>query len=602
MPVTQLAPDTPLDAPPAVTKLPADTALDATGPQPPPRSQRVTPESERPPNEATGLLRTLGQSLLPGQRGAEAGGRIAGSVFDAMGASAGSLADLPIVGAARAAPSAAPASRQLLRDFEAAKVTPNLPAVGQGRTAGLVSNIANTLPISGPQVRAAINRTASDTAAAAERSATQYGAARLPIEGGEAAQRGVTQFATVDFPAAAQKLYGEFDRQMVNAPPVPTTATQKALEGPLKRFPTSPELGAQITNPKLRGYAETLSPKTTTKPPTLSKILDASGNPTVVKAAQTITSGGKLTFDELKELRSYIGQLIGDPVLVSDIPRRDLKSVYAGISDDLRAAAKRQSPEALAAFDKANAFYKEGIEHIDDIEFLTKGSPEQAFSRINRAAETGGSTNSGLLAKIKTALGPKEWGNVGSSIVARLGEPAAGAKDMLGTNFSPTSFATSWNKLSPAAKDELFGPAVPDSPRAGLETLARISQAQKNVGKLANVSRSGEYGLMGAMAFMAIEHYSALIAHPVATAIGVGGVYGASKLLMSPQFARWLYSLPSIVEAAPSLAEAARRAASTLAASMGTPPTPQRQPASPSPAVSPWMTPSYDNMTGQMPP
>ncbi len=87
------------------------------------------------------------------------------------------------------------AAQNLLQDFERVDVTPNLPAIGQGRTSALVSNIANTLPVAGPEVRAATGATMGDTAAAAERAASNYGAATGPIDAGEVIQKGITNFA-----------------------------------------------------------------------------------------------------------------------------------------------------------------------------------------------------------------------------------------------------------------------------------------------------------------------------------------------------------------------------------------------------------------------
>ncbi len=171
------------------------------------------------------------------------------------------FADTP-VGAIKPRPAKPPTEAQaLLQDFEKSGVTPNAPTIGQGRTAGTVSQMANVLPISGPRVRGAVTQTLSDTAAATERSAAGFGPAQGPLEAGEAVQRGVTGFAKGTFPTNAETLYEDFERHMDMTAPFVPGETMKALGGPISRFPSSPELGEQLTNPKLRSYLHAIEPK-----------------------------------------------------------------------------------------------------------------------------------------------------------------------------------------------------------------------------------------------------------------------------------------------------------------------------------------------------
>lgn len=480
-----------------------------------------------------------------------------------------------------AAPNAA---QNLLRDFERVGVTPNLPAIGQGRTSALVSNVANTLPVAGPEVRAATGATMRDTAAAAERAASDYGTATGPIDAGEVIQKGITNFAKGTAPEGTSQsdiiasptyasgfgqkagaLYDRFGAMMDSGQPVSISNTLEALKGPLERFPTAPELGAKITNPTLQSYFGILAPGEKTIPAQLSSLVDASGNPIVTQALQKIQTGGELTFPELQEFRSSIGRSISDPSLISDIPRADLKNVYGAVSRDMEAAATQQGPAALNAFQKATQYYKAGIDRIDQLEPLLKGSPEQAFAAVNRAAGTGGSADAGLLTSLQRSMAPDEWRNVGATMIRKMGEPVANAKDALAeSNFSPSSFATRWNTLSPEAKDTLFGANMPGSNREGLEALARVAQSQKNVSKLANQSHSGEYGLMGGMAVLALEHGDQLAAHPIATVTSILGAKMAAKSLMSPGFARWLYAMPQEIARAPNTMVGAQRALMTL--------------------------------------
>jgi len=71
-------------------------------------------------------------------------------------------------------------------------------------------------------------------------------------------------------------------------------------------------------------------------------------------------------FHELKELRSRVGELLGRVDPNPDLPRAELKKVYAALSEDLRAgAALDPSGEALRRFDRANNFYRAKMRIVD---------------------------------------------------------------------------------------------------------------------------------------------------------------------------------------------------------------------------------------------
>jgi hypothetical protein len=336
------------------------------------------------------------------------------------------------------------------------------------------------------------------------------------------------------FPQQAGSLYSTFDSLMQGVGQVPLTNTMKTLGAPMARFPSSPELGAALTNPKLQSLSDTLT-----------------------------KAGGTLTFPELQELRSAIGRSISDPTLINDIPRSDLKNVYRGISADLESAAANQSPEALDAFQRANQFYGDQVKTIDALSPLLSGSPEQSFAKINQAAGSTAGANVALLRQAQSVMPADDWNNVGAAVIRRLGEPPPSAQNALQTPFSASSFATNWNKLSDAAKDVLFGPDTAGSNRSDLEALARVAQAQKNVAGLANTSQSAGHLILGGAGALlgerVFEDPGMLLSHLGAA---VGGAVGArlnAQALMSPGFARWLYQMPANYAQAPSAIAGAQR-------------------------------------------
>jgi hypothetical protein len=279
---------------------------------------------------------------------------------------------------------------------------------------------------------------------------------------------------------------------------------------------------------------------------------------------------------ELKELRTQIGYELdtggGGP---DKIPRGQLKQLYGAISSDIQAAAKRRGPAAANALAVADFNYGTRMRVIDAIQPLIQEgvSAEGAFRTLNTAARGG---NASLLRQAQKTMRPDEWRDVGATIISRLGEPTPGTASA--GPFSISSYATNWNKLSGPAKDALFGPNVPDSPRSGMETLARVAGYQQQVARLANVSHSGEQMNLFRIAEVALAGF---LAHgfPIGTATGVGTAYGAARALMSPGFTKWIYGLPVTIRGMPSFEAATQAATLSLQRALmgGTTMPPQRQ-------------------------
>lgn len=459
----------------------------------------------------------------------------------------------PLNVASRAIP-AAMGARNLIQDFDRIGVAPTLPAVAQSAPVSLAANAAASVPfVSGP-VAAGTNRTVSQLGGAAENVAAGYGAARTPFEAGKVVQQGIEDFAKgsdaggmsasdiiaqpTRASSVAEKSAALFDRVAQLVPtdtPVPLTSTLDALKGPVDRFPTMPDLGSSITNPKLQQLYSTAKPQTVEIPAAISSILDQSGNPIVTRAAQTLQQGGSLTMPEAQEFRSFIGRQLGDASLVSDLPRSDLKRVYAGLSNDIGAAVDATgNPAASKAFANANSYYKAAMDRVDTIEGLLTKSPEGAIASINAAAGKGAGADLGKLTALQRSLPAQEWGNVASAVIRRLGEPTASAADPLSTNFSAGTFTTNWSKLSPEARDVLFGNGPQ---RDALESLSRAAGAMKNVDRLRNTSNTAnQAATLGVGA--------GLIADPISMTLGLLGGRIASTAMMNPGFTRWLVSLP----------------------------------------------------------
>lgn len=472
------------------------------------------------------------------------------------------------------------AANDLLGDFQQHNITPNVPVIGQGRTAALVAQVGNVLPVSGPVIRSSVGKMLAQTAQASDRAAAGFGAASDAFGQGSAVGNATRRFA--EDRSQSVRDYARFFGLMTGAQPAPMTNTLRLVNELMGRFPNMPGLTGLFTRSPIAKLREELTPQTVTVPAKTSSLLNAGGQPIVTQAARTFQRGGVLTIGELKELRSQIGYQLEHPTFgPDDIPRAQAKRLYAALTADMKNAARAQSPEALKALEGATFNYGVRMRLLDKLEPLSKEPPERVFTRLNTAAMTTGSADAGLLIAAKKVMTPEEWGDFGATVISRLGEPTAGAKDILASHhFSPSSFATNWNKLSASAKTLLFGANQPGTQRAGLESLSRIVQAQKNVASLSNVSRSGEYVLTGALGVELVR--ATLDAATTGNVGGIAGIglgagagYGAARLLMSPKFATWLYALPKI--RAPSPQAAMQTGVNLLAVLSNAPDIPQQE-------------------------
>jgi hypothetical protein len=444
-----------------------------------------------------------------------------------------------------------PAATARLQDFEGQGITPSLPAVGQGRATGLVAQAGRILPFS--PIQRGIAQNTLETQAATERAASQYGTAADEFAGGNVARNAMTRFAADKSQALSD--YNTFFGHMQGAPPAPIPNTVRVLSDFKGRFPNAPGLTDIFTSPPIMRMEQELRPRTVNIPGQTSPILNQFGQPTAVTPAQTVQMGGKLGMDELKAFRSKIGEQLEAPTIGPDsIPRGQLKQLYNALTQDMRAAAVARGPDAVRSLARAEGNYKIRMGIIDRLDMITnKDAPEAVFQALDRAATTGGGQDAGLLGAIKRTTTPDEWNDIGSAVIRRLGNPKPGVPRAPGEpDFSIGSVATNWRKLTPRAKDMLFGPERPGTPRAGLEELSRVAASLQNVSKLANTSHTAEVGAAFAMVG---ELFGSLAAGrvPIPELAAYTGAYGASKLLMSPAFSRWLYKAPSIINSAPAM-------------------------------------------------
>lgn len=248
---------------------------------------------------------------------------------------------------------------------------------------------------------------------------------------------------------------------------------------------------------------------------------------------------GQVSYQSLKALRSRVGKILGDPVGYPDFDRAQLKSLYASLSQDLDGIAQGAGGDALKAHQLANRYYRmnigQNIDFLDDV--ISKGTDEQAYNFVFGGVKDGGSK----LRTMRRNMKPQEWDAVSGSTLWRMGQATPGQQGASGNLFSPSTFLTNWNAMSPEAKTTLFGGSRYSALRPALDRLVRVTSAVKDTAATRNTSNTGRslavLGLLGTVGTLATGDIQGGAG---AVATGLIAPRYTAKLLTNPKFVNWL--------------------------------------------------------------
>lgn len=268
------------------------------------------------------------------------------------------------------------------------------------------------------------------------------------------------------------------------------------------------------------------------------------------------------SLDDLRAIRTEVGRSLSNfSPFQQSLDRSQLNSLYRGLSQDIEVSLQdianrayrqtqvsnnrpdyiapdvaRRADQALRDFRVADRYFRQGIERMDRFSKVAgTENPQQAIGYLINAATDGQKGNERLLRAAMSNLRPEERNQIGALLVTEMGKPvpsAGGVVEKYG--FSPQSFMTRWNKMSPQSRDLLFGG---DYARE-MDDLVRVVRRISNVEKQANTSKSGTdivnfltgIGSVG----MAMNGHTALLASMAAP------MAGASVLFSRPGYVHWI--------------------------------------------------------------
>lgn len=277
--------------------------------------------------------------------------------------------------------------------------------------------------------------------------------------------------------------------------------------------------------------------------PALSKFFKNSTIQSIEGAMKSDTEGftTRLPYEALKKLRTMVGQEMENTSLTSSVPRSKWKALYGALSDDLGEAAAASGHEAQKAWARANQYTRAGHDRIGT--FLDRVAGKDTMERIFTAAVNPSEVREGAstVNAVMRSLEPEARDTVRAAFLKRLGVAQAGKQDAVGEVFSPETFLTNWNKISPEAKMTLFADSK-GTLRDDLNKIAKVAANLREGSKVFSNPSGTQQAVSSQMAgggiFVALA-----TGHPgVAAAIGGTALTAnaASRLMTNPEFVKWL--------------------------------------------------------------
>lgn len=435
---------------------------------------------------------------------------------------------------------------QRVQDLKNAGVdNPTMGLASGNKLIGGVENLLQNTPGAVNVMRKSRDRAVAGlqnkTNAAADSASNNRGS----LESGVAIQGGIRGFKD-DFKVRQEGLYNNLDLSIPGRTPVSVNNTKNTLAQLNSDIVGAPELSKQFKNSRIQAIEAAINSDTAGAPQTLmvySRPNVGSGGLLNLPKEQapylvTVPEGparNTLPFEAVKKTRTLVGNEIADNSLVSGVPRSKWNPLYGALSEDMGAAARAAGPQAERSLNRANQYTRAGMGRLDRVApFANVEAPEQAFQMLQRTLGDNVST----LQAVKKTLPQGARGTVAGTVIEKLGSATAGKQNADGTEWSPETFLTNWNRMKPAARDELLsGFKNAAQVKADIEAVAKAtSMMRENSALWANPSgtaaNAAARGIIGTVMGGGAASLLGLL-NPAVPAAAAGGLLGANKLARS---------------------------------------------------------------------
>lgn len=283
-----------------------------------------------------------------------------------------------------------------------------------------------------------------------------------------------------------------------------------------------------------------------------------------VKDLKEAVSRPGMNYEGVKDLRTYYGEMLdGSTPIPQGMSHGEVKQIYGALSADMRTIISRAGGrDGLRAYEQAEAAASRWAGIRTDLGRLLKVQSEEAiFDKIAAMAGSTARADLSLLGRVRGAVGPQNWDEISSAVIAKMGWPPGG------TGFSPDAFLTAFNKMSPEGKRLLFRSTSSASHASAIDDIATVSQRFKELQQFANPSGTGR-------TVAGTAQVGALFTEPLTLVSSVVGARIVSHVLARPstsrQMASWSRSyLAAATNPTPANMSAFERSSKVFAASVG---------------------------------
>lgn len=257
-----------------------------------------------------------------------------------------------------------------------------------------------------------------------------------------------------------------------------------------------------------------------------------------------------IAWDDVRRVRSALGDARGNPALVKDIGEQNLNHLYAALTADMRTAAGNVGPDALKAFDLANKT-SEGLYQFAEgplakvISSAKAGDETLAPEAVAKRLMTSGKIGATDLAALRQEM-PHAVDNLTAAILRQPKDPwtqlAPEAQQVLGQahaslinstlasrdqaiQLANQTLAKAKEIMSGGLKagDETYSTQATNLRRAKLEAQANKNQAEQRYNALDPAKeiaqRNALFGLLGTD----VGHYGSNLARMGMNALGLPG-------------------------------------------------------------------------------
>lgn len=380
------------------------------------------------------------------------------------------------------------AMEQRIQDLKSAGIeNPTLGLASGNAIVGGAENLLQNAPGAVGRMRdarqGAVNALevrAADAAQAASHDRGAYAA-------GAAIQAGLKDTFKGAFKAKQNALYNALESRIGSQTPTNVDSTRSTLAALNEDIPSMPELSKQFKNARIQAIEAALKSdmagNATGSPVALSSIVDSAGKPIVLAPQGAPTPARtEIPFDAVKQTRTLVGNELADHSLMSNVPRSKWNPLYGALTGDMKAAAVQAGPAAESAFNRANDHTRAGIARMERVApFADRPAPEQSYRAL---ANTLGENVSSFQA-VKKSLPEGVRGQVAGTVIERLGRANNGVQNDAGTVWSPETFLTNWNKMTPKARNELLS-GFENAPqvKADIEAVAKATSLMRENSKI----------------------------------------------------------------------------------------------------------------------